>query len=159
MRIANLRNPRRSPRESVPWRRRVASSLVAAAVLLLLTASSASADITGFVGVNTTPVKRPVKGLAIGTGLLIVGFEAEYADTSEDLVLAGPRLRTFMFNGLAQTPIPIARMQFYGTAGGRVYREAFSTQPAGDGTNAGINVGGGGKTAIAAPLRRRGDYR
>jgi hypothetical protein len=159
MRIANLRNPRCSPRESARGRWRLASSLLAATVLLLLTASSASADITGFVGVNTTPVKRPVKGLAIGTGLLIVGFEAEYADTSEDLVLAGPRLRTFMFNGLAQTPIPIARMQFYGTAGGGIYRESLSTEPDGNVTNVGINVGGGAKISIAGPLRLRVDYR
>src|SRR5258708_8117991 len=146
MRIANLRNPRRSPRESVPWRRRVASSLVAAAVLLLLTASSASADITGFVGVNTTPVKRPVKGLAIGTGLLIVGFEAEYADTSEDLVLAGPRLRTFMFNGLAQTPIPIARMQFYATAGRGIYQRTFPTPPPPHPTNPPLHTASPPKT-------------
>lgn len=126
---------------------------------LALSASLASADITGFVGVNTTPANRSVKGLALGTGLLIVGFEAEYADTSEDLVLGGPRLRTFMFNGLAQTPIPIARMQFYGTAGGGFYRESLSTEPDGTETNVGINVGGGAKISIAGPLRLRVDYR
>ena len=32
-----------------------------------------------------------------------------------------PSLRTFMFNGLLQTPVPIAGMQFYGTAGGGGY--------------------------------------
>src|SRR3954471_12660065 len=97
---------------------------------LLFSAASAkpaAADVTGFIGVNPTPVNRPVKGFAIGAGLLIAGFEAEYADTSEDLVLAGPRLRTFMFNGLVQTPIPIAGFQFYGTAGGGGFRESFST--------------------------------
>ena len=30
-----------------------------------------------------------------------------------------------MFNGLLQTPIPIAGMQFYGTAGGGVYHETL----------------------------------
>ena len=30
-----------------------------------------------------------------------------------------------MFNGLLQTPVPIAGMQFYGTAGGGVYRETL----------------------------------
>jgi opacity protein-like surface antigen len=128
-------------------------------LVALLIPSPASADITGFIGVNSTPVKRVVKGLAVGTGLLIVGFEVEYADTSEDLELGGPKLRTIMFNGLAQTPIPIAGMQFYVTAGGGGYRESFSTEPDGNRTNVGINVGGGAKISIAGPLRLRVDYR
>ena len=139
--------------------RSAVSRLLAAAVLLLLFAAPAAADITGFIGVNSTPVRRAVKGVAVGTGLLIVGFEVEYADTSEDLVLNGPRLRTVMFNGLAQTPIPIARMQFYVTAGGGGYRESFSTDPNGNETNVGINVGGGAKISLAGPLRLRVDYR
>ena len=100
-----------------------------------------------------------VKGLAVGAGLLIAGFEVEYADTNEDLTLRGPRLRTFMFNGLAQTPIPVAGMQFYATAGGGVYREGFSDQPTGNETNVGINLGGGAKISLAGPLRLRVDYR
>jgi opacity protein-like surface antigen len=128
-------------------------------LVALLIPSPASADITGFIGVNSTPVKRVVKGLAVGTGLLIVGFEVEYADTSEDLEVGGPKLRTIMFNGLAQTPIPIAGMQFYVTAGGGGYRESFSTEPDGNRTNVGINVGGGAKISIAGPLRLRVDYR
>ncbi len=125
----------------------------------MLTAATASADITGFLGVNTTPERRTVKGLAVGAGLLIAGFEVEYADTSEDLVVRGPRLRTFMFNGLVQTPIPVAGMQFYGTAGGGVYREGLSDLPNGNETNFGINVGGGAKISLAGPLRLRIDYR
>jgi hypothetical protein len=136
-----------------------AVSLIAAALLVLLFAAPAAADITGFIGVNSTPVRRAVKGVAVGTGLLIVGFEVEYADTSEDLVLGGPRLRTIMFNGLAQTPIPIARMQFYVTAGAGGYRESFSNAPNGNETNVGINVGGGAKISLAGPLRLRVDYR
>ena len=145
MRIACLKTP--------------ASSLVTAAVLLLLTAAPASADFTGFLGINGTPERRAVKGLAVGTGLLIVGFEVEYSDTSEDLVLRGPRLRTVMFNGLVQTPIPIARTQFYGTVGGGIYRESFSDLPDGSETNFGVNVGGGAKISLAGPLRLRLDYR
>jgi opacity protein-like surface antigen len=129
--------------------------------MLLLSAAPARADLTGFIGINATPVtaKRAVKGLAVGTGLVIVGFEAEYADTNEDLILGGPRLRTFMFNGLAQTPVPIARMQFYATAGGGLYRETVSTEPDGNKTHVGINVGGGAKISLAGPLRLRLDYR
>ena len=130
-------------------------------LVALLVPSTAAADVTGFIGINATPTtaKRMVKGGAIGTGLVIVGFEAEYADTKEDLVLNAPRLRTFMFNGLAQTPIPIAGMQFYATAGGGLFRESMSTEPDGNETNVGINVGGGAKISIAGPLRLRLDYR
>jgi opacity protein-like surface antigen len=64
-----------------------------------------------------------------------------------------------MFNGLAQTPIPIARMQFYVTAGAGGYRESFSNEPNGNETNVGINVGGGAKISLAGPLRLRVDYR
>jgi hypothetical protein len=130
-------------------------------LLLLLSAAPAAADITAFYGVNATPseAKRAVRGLALGTGLIIVAFEAEYADTKEDLTLGGPRLRTFMFNGLVQTPVPIAGMQFYATAGGGGYRESFETVPEVSETNVAINVGGGAKISIAGPLRLRLDYR
>jgi opacity protein-like surface antigen len=131
----------------------------------MLTAAPASADLTGFLGRTTTPSSRTVKGLAIGTGLLIVGFEFEYAATDEDLEVASgaaniaPATKTFMFNGLLQTPVPIARMQFYGTAGAGVYHETLSTRPSDDSTNFGTNLGGGVKITLAGPLRVRLDYR
>ena len=134
-------------------------------VALLLTATPAAADLTAFLGQTTTPLSRPVAGAAIGTGLLIVGFEFEYAATKEDLTVppgvdnVSPALKTFMFNGLLQTPIPIARMQFYGTLGGGVYHETLSTEPNGDQTNFGTNVGGGAKITLAGPIRLRLDYR
>jgi hypothetical protein len=74
-------------------------------------------------------------------------------------VLNGPRLRTFMFNGLLQTPIPIAGFQFYGTIGGGAYRESLSSQPNLTETNFGSNIGGGAKISLAGPLRLRVDYR
>jgi hypothetical protein len=134
----------------------------ASCLLLLLSVVPASADLTAFIGRATTPVNRPVKGVAIGTGLLIVGFEFEYADTGEDLTSSsgvGPAVRTFMFNGLLQTPVPIARTQFYGTLGGGVYRETLSTEPNDDRMNFGTNVGGGAKITLAGPIRLRLDYR
>ena len=118
--------------------------------------SPAFADITAFLGVNPTPDNRPVKGFAVGVGLVIVGFEFEYADSSEDVEALAPRLRTFMGNGLVQTPIPIAGMQFYATAGGGVYREALDEISE---THVGINVGGGVKMSLLGPLRLRLDYR
>jgi hypothetical protein len=139
--------------------RRVCLLTSAFCLVALLIPSPAAADLTGFVGVNNNPVRRAVKGLAVGTGLIVIGFEIEYADTSEDLALGGPRLRTVMFNGLLQTPIPIARMQFYATAGGGLYRESFSTDSNATETNVGINIGGGAKISLVGPIRLRLDYR
>ena len=128
--------------------------MLVAAILLL--PSPAAADFTAFLGVNPTPASRPVKGLAAGAGLLIVGFEFEYGNTSDDPLELAPALHTFMFNGLLQTPIPIARMQFYGTMGGGVFRETLNASSE---TNLGVNVGGGVKISLAGPLRLRLDYR
>jgi opacity protein-like surface antigen len=143
-----------------------ASSLLIAAALLLATAAPAYADLTAFLGRTTTPEARNNKGFAIGTGLLIVGFEFEYSSTEEALTTAdsaissdAPAIKTFMFNGLLQTPVPIARMQFYGTLGGGLYRETLSTDADNDKTNFGTNVGGGAKIRLAGPIRLRLDYR
>ena len=139
--------------------------LVAAALFLLLTPLSASADITAFYGRTTTPEARNARGLAIGAGMLIVGFEFEYASTDETSTVPDsgiddvPGIRTYMFNGLLQTPVPIARMQFYGTVGGGVYNETLKIDPDNDGTNFGTNVGGGAKITLAGPIRLRLDYR
>ena len=131
--------------------------LVPALLLAMLAIPSrASADITAFLGVNPTPSNRVLTGISGGVGLLIVGFEFEYANTREDLDQLAPSLRTFMFNGLLQTPVPIAGMQFYGTAGGGVYREELLDERE---TNVGMNVGGGVKMNLAGPLRLRLDYR
>ena len=85
--------------------------------------STASADATFFLGSTTTPANRAVKGFAVGAGLLIVGFEFEYANTSEDLLRRRPALRTGMGNVLLQTPIAIGGLQPYVTTGGGLYRE------------------------------------
>lgn len=130
--------------------------MAAAAAALVLFPSTASADLTAFLGVNPTPANRTLTGLSGGVGLLIVGFEFEYANTREDLDELAPGLRTYMFNGLLQTPFPIAGMQFYGTAGGGVFRETLNEETE---TNVGINVGGGVKMNLAGPLRLRLDYR
>jgi hypothetical protein len=61
-----------------------------------------------------------------------------------------------MVNGLLQTPVEIAGMQFYGTAGGGVYRESLAEQTE---THVGINVGGGVKMRLLGPVRLRLDYR
>ena len=132
------------------------SRIAMALAALVLLPATASADFTAFLGVNPTPSSRVVRGLSLGVGLVIVGFEFEYANTSEDLDEVAPGLRTFMFNGLVQTPVPIAGMQFYATAGGGGYRETLNDVSE---THVGINVGGGVKMTLAGPLRLRLDYR
>jgi opacity protein-like surface antigen len=134
--------------------RRLRFALYSLSVLLLFPAPAA-ADLTVFIGANMTPTNRPVRGAAGGAGLLVVGFELEYAETSEDELKDAPGLRTFMANGLVQT-LPIGRAQFYGTAGGGAYRETLRDASE---TNFGINVGGGVKITVLGPVRLRLDYR
>jgi opacity protein-like surface antigen len=130
--------------------------LVAAAALVLVTSAPAFADATLFLGSTTTPANRPAKGVAFGVGLLVIGFEFEFADTSEAIEEPAPSLRTGMGNVLLQTPFPVAGMQFYLTTGAGLYRERFGTQQE---THAGFNTGGGAKISLLGPLRVRLDYR
>ena len=130
--------------------------LAAFTLALLAAPARASADVTAFLGVNPTPSNRVLTGFSGGVGLLVVAFEFEYANTREDLDQLAPGLKTYMANGLLQTPIPLAGMQFYATAGGGVYRETLAQVSE---TNVGVNVGGGVKMTLAGPLRLRLDYR
>ena len=135
---------------------RAAPRLALAAIVLLLGSTPAFADATVFIGSTVNPANRPVKGLAFGVGLLLVGFEVEVADTGETLEDAAPSLRTGMGNVLLQTPIPVAGMQFYLTTGGGVYRERLGTRQE---TQLGVNTGGGVKISLLGPVRARVDYR
>jgi hypothetical protein len=131
------------------------SFLVAVAVgLAAVCPAPASADVTGFLGLTTTPSTRPARGFAVGLNLLIVGFEFEYSKTAEDAVKVSPSLTTGMFNGLLMTPTTGA--QLYVTMGGGVFRERFGALGE---TNFGTNFGGGIKIGILGPIRLRLDYR
>lgn len=123
---------------------------------LLASARPASADLTAFLGVTPTPESRTVRGVAGGLGLIIVAFEFEYATTSEDEVEALPGLRTWSGNALVQTPIEIAGVQLYGTAGLGAYREQLADARE---TSTAVNLGGGAKIRVLGPLRLRVDYR
>ena len=125
-------------------------------VFVLVTASSAFADATVFIGAATTPAMRAAKGFAIGAGLIIVAFEFEYSDTSEDLLEGAPSLRTGMGNVLLQTPIAIQGFQPYFSTGAGGYRERLDTASE---TSFGFNTGGGVKISLAGPIRARVDYR
>jgi opacity protein-like surface antigen len=133
-------------------------------VCMVLGASGpAMADITAFLGVSGGPTNRLTKGFAFGLTFAIAGIEFEYANTDGDAQAGGstgnelsPHIQTFMVNGLLQTPVPVAGMQFYGTLGAGAYREDLGTLTA---TNFGTNVGGGVKINLVGPLRVRAEYR
>src|SRR5437867_3186319 len=129
---------------------------LAAAAVLLLIAAPARADLTGFIGANMTPANRQVLGGALGIGLLVIGFEGEYAFTPDDPTANAPSLTTGMGNLLLQTPVAIFRLQPYFTTGAGLYRETLGTH---QDTSFGFNSGGGVKVSLIGPIRLRVDYR
>ena len=131
-------------------------AIVLGIVLSALWPAPASADLTAFIGANMSPASRQVRGGALGGGLLIIGFELEYADSPDDPSAGAPSLKTGSANALLQTPIAIMGVQPYVTAGGTVYRETLGTH---QDTSGGFNTGGGVKISLAGPLRLRVDYR
>lgn len=135
---------------------RAVRSVILAAGLVLACASQARADVTLFLGSTTTPSARQARGVAVGGGILAVGFEFEYSSTREDPDEGVPSLRTGMGNVLLQTPVFIAGFQPYFTTGAGAYRERLNDEGE---THFGGNVGGGVKVRLAGPLRVRVDYR
>lgn len=132
---------------------------VAALTALLVSGTTpAFADATLFIGSNSTPSNRQVKGFSLGVGLLILGFEFEYANTSENDAKGAPHLWTGMGNVLLQTPFAIMGFQPYFTTGAGVYRETLTAQQHQE-THVGLNTGGGVKINLIGPLRARVDYR
>jgi hypothetical protein len=125
-------------------------------LLLLWLPGRALADVTVFLGVNTSPANRQVKGATVGAGLLIVAFEFEYADTTEDPAAGAPSLKTGMGNVLLQTPAAILGIQPYFAAGGGFYQEDLGAH-SDKGFAAG--TGGGVKISLIGPIRLRVDYR
>ena len=136
-------------------RLRVLVIAVATSAALFAVPAAASADITAFLGLGTKPATRAARGLSFGVTLVVVGFEAEYADISEDIADGAPHVRTGMINALVQTPTKGA--QVYATAGAGVFRESFRNGP--QETNTGLNIGGGIKLGLIGPLKLRLDYR
>src|SRR5262245_42975558 len=126
------------------------------AVLMLLVAIPARADLTLFLGANTTPANRTVRGGALGVGLLFIGFEGEYAHTPDDPSANAPPLMTGSGNVMLQPPFPIFGLQPYFTTGAGFYREDLGTH---QDTSVAFNTGGGVKVSLVGPLRLRVDYR
>jgi len=131
---------------------------MAVTLLLVLAAPGvARADVTAFLGVNGQPSNRTTMGLAAGFGLLIIGFEFEYARAQEDELAEAPSLTTGMANLLVQTPFAVSGIQVYGTVGVGGYREQLGDVH--QETSVATNVGAGVKVKLAGPLRLRLDYR
>ena len=126
-------------------------------LLLVLAAREAAADVVLFAGKTANPSSRTVRGIGVDAMLLIVGFEFEYADTSEDTAAGAPALRTAMFNAFVQTP-SVVGLRFYATAGGGLYEERL-TSTSYKHRGAGTNTGGGVKIPLTGFLGLRVDYR
>jgi hypothetical protein len=131
-------------------------TVVLATLALSTAAMPAFADLTAFVGATTSPSNRVVRGFAGGVGLLVIGFEFEYADTVGTEAHPPPSLRTGMGNVLLQTPAGFGGAQLYGTVGAGLYRERLGDFQE---THVGVNLGGGAKLTLLGPLRLRLDYR
>jgi len=126
------------------------------AIVLLSIAAPARADITVFIGANTTPANRQVRGGSLGFGVLIIGFEGEYAFTPDDPRAAAPSLKTGIANVVLQSPVPFFGIQPYFTTGGGFYQEELGLH---SDTGFAVNTGGGVKVTLAGPIRLRVDYR
>jgi hypothetical protein len=126
------------------------------ALLLLGAAAPARADLTAFLGSNTTPSARSAKGVAIGMSAFVFGFEIEASTTDSDAAANAPSLKTGMANVALQSPVPIFGFRPYFTIGGGIYREELG--PSTD-TAVGVNTGVGVKYKIIGPLGARFDYR
>ena len=129
---------------------------IGALVLVLALPRAAAADLTAFIGLSPTADTRSARGFGVGFGLLVIGFEFEYATIIEDEDNLSPGLTTGSGNVLVQTPIEVSGIQLYATAGGGFFRERLVEQQE---THLATNIGGGAKIRLAGPLRLRLDYR
>jgi len=136
--------------------RSIVTTFVLACAFLAASAVPARADITAFLGLTPTPERHTLRGFSGGVGLIIVAFEFEYANITEDDVELLPGLKTYAGNVLVQTPVDILGTQFYGTIGAQGYQESLG---AFEETYFGTNIGGGAKIKLVGPLRVRLDYR
>lgn len=133
-----------------------ARALMLATIVSGISATPAFADLTGFIGANTTPKNRHAQGFAVGAGVLLFGFEFEYSSNPEELAALAPSLHIGSGNLLIQAPFAIFGFQPYATTGMGVYRERLGSFQQ---TGLAVNMGGGVKISLIGPIRLRLDYR
>jgi hypothetical protein len=133
-----------------------ARALLLATVVSVVSATPVFADITGFIGANTAPKNRHTQGFAVGAGMLLFGFEFEYASTPDEPAALAPSLNTGSGNFLIQAPVAIVGFQPYFTTGAGLYRETLGNHQE---TGFVLNTGGGVKISLVGPVRLRIDYR
>src|SRR5438045_1850819 len=96
-------------------------AVLLALVLTGALAAPAAADITLFAGATTTPANRLARGISLGGGLLVIGFEFEYSDTTDEVTAGAPSIKSGSGNVLLQLPVAIFGFQPYFTTGAGVY--------------------------------------
>ena len=97
-----------------PGMRNIASILTLALVVLAASASPARADITAFIGLTPTPARHALKGFSVGAGMIVVGWEFEFAHVGENTAEGLTGLKTYSGNFIVQTP---TSTQLYATTG------------------------------------------
>src|SRR5207249_3096179 len=85
-----------------------------------------------------------------------IGFEFEYADTSDDVTAGAPSVKSGTGNVVLQTPGSLYGFQPYFTAGGGIYNETLGAH---EDTSFTSDIGGGVKVSLIGPVRLRVDYR
>lgn len=128
-----------------------------AGLLIAGSAWPARADLTVFAGLQNAPAVRPSTGLALGFGLLLVGWEVEIARVAQDVDSLAPSIASGTASIYVQNPIPISGVQIYGIAGAGLYRERLAELY--EQNDVHVALGGGAKIQLAGPLKLRLDYR
>ena len=119
---------------------------VLALTLMAATPSIARADVTAFLGRNSAGEDRSVtRGFSAGVSLLVVGFEFEFANSTEDLTTGSPALRTT--SARLRPDLRRRDLQLYATTGAGFIARAWKRS--GDGLL--LNNGGGVKITSPVP--------
>lgn len=144
-----LRDNERYPRARMALRAGLIGCLLAAS------AAPARADVTLFVGLNTTSAPHPTVGVAVGRCCRgMVGFEVEYAGTLGEASKETPNLSTATGNLIVQKRLT-ERTHLYFVGGLGIYLESDGRGS----TDNAFDLGGGVKVALARALALRVDYR
>ena len=114
---------------------------------ILLPSTPAFADATVFVGSSN----QLAKGVAIGVGLLVIGFEFEFSDTGQSLEDRAPHCAPAWETSCFRLPFQSPDFSCHFTTGTGIYRERLEPHQE---TNIGFNTGGGAKISASGPSAR-----